>query len=381
MVSEGSQWAALADLPGVEVLGYGINRPGRVDPDGVPMLRAGDIADGRIQCSEVFRVERKVADAHPKTRLRSDDLLIVLVGRIGEAVVTRPEHEEWAVARSVALVRCADPGIAQWLRVWFTMPAIRAWCEAQSAGTAQRTLGLRALRKLPVGMPPLEERDRALRIVRAIEERIQVDERIAHTAVALADAHFGALAVNEKTWSERTFKDVVRTARTGKTARPSPVPQGEEWVVPGDVLRSPLPYIDTMEVSDLSHALGPVLVVPSDGRVSVALGRVSAEVSRGVLAVSAERERDMWWLLHSIRSRSTELARLAQGAAGRELSARAFEQATVAWPPQDVLAHFGRSTSALHRRALAAQSESRTLRVLLTDFLRTLEPVEVPLSS
>jgi hypothetical protein len=66
-VSERPQWAALADLPGVQVVGYGINRPGR---PGVPMVRAGDITDGRIQTTEMVRVGREVAEAHPKTRLR-----------------------------------------------------------------------------------------------------------------------------------------------------------------------------------------------------------------------------------------------------------------------------------------------------------------------
>ncbi|MFJ9177020.1 hypothetical protein [Streptomyces sp. NPDC102360] len=124
-MNERPQWAALADLPGVEVVGYGINRPGRPALDGVPMLRAGDIGDGRIQTTDTVCVRREVAEAHPKTRLRPGDLLIVL----------------------------------------------------------------------------------------------------AHTAVALADAHFAVLAADRKGWPERRFKDVVRDAWTGTVPRPS-VPSG-----------------------------------------------------------------------------------------------------------------------------------------------------------
>jgi hypothetical protein len=34
------------------------------------MVRAGVITDGRIQTTEMVRVGREVAEAHPKTRLR-----------------------------------------------------------------------------------------------------------------------------------------------------------------------------------------------------------------------------------------------------------------------------------------------------------------------
>ncbi|WP_411109359.1 hypothetical protein [Streptomyces sp. c-19] len=372
-MSERTQWA-LADLPGVEVVGYGINRPGRPDPAGVPMLRAGDIADSRIRGAGPMRVGPDVAKAHPKTWLRPGDLLIVLVGRIGEAAVTGPEHEGWNVARSVALVRCHDPGLAQWLRVWLAMPTARSWCEAQATGSVQRTLGLRSLRQLPVVLPPLADRERILRVVRAIESRADGNDRIAHTAVALADAHYGLLAAGRKSWQAETFHDVVREARTGTASRPPVGTAGDAWVAPADVLQSSLPYVDTADAADLSDGAGSVLVVPRAGQVHAAVALASAVPSRGVLVLEPTEKSDIWWLLHEIRSRSSELSQLAQGTAGRELSARAFSRAAVAWPPEEVLARFARLAGTLHMRALTARRENRTLRALLADVLRALEP-------
>jgi type I restriction enzyme S subunit len=331
------------------------------------MLRAGDIADGRIRPAELVCVGREVAEGHPKTRLRPGDLLIVLVGRIGEAAVTGPEHEGWNVARSVALVRCHDLGLAQWLRLWLAMPAARAWCETQAAGTVQRTLGLRSLRQLPVALPPLAERERAMHVVDAIESRIDVNDRIAHTAVALADAHFGVLTADRRNWPEKTFSEVVREVRTGTASRPSVHSEGCVWVTPADVLRSPFPHFDTTDTPDLSGAFGPVLVVPKAGQVHVAVTHAPVTTSRGVLALDPTEENDAWWLLHEVRSRGRELAQLAQGTAGRELSARTFGQAAVAWPPKEVLARFARIARTLHARALTAQRENRTLRTLLAD--------------
>ncbi|MER6613641.1 hypothetical protein [Streptomyces xantholiticus] len=342
------------------------------------MLRAGDIVAGRIQSSETIRVQREVAEAHPKTRLRPGDLLVVLVGRIGEATVVGPEQEGWNVARSVALVRCADPGLAQWLRVWLAMPTARTWCETQAAGTVQRTLGLRSLRQLPVALPSLVDRERTLRVVHAIESRVEVNDRIAHTAVALADAHFGVLAVGKKSWPVRTFKDVVRSARTGTAARPPVHPGAEGWVVPADVLRTPLPYIGITDVPDVAGVQGSVLIVSKAGQVHAAVTPTPVIMGRGVLALGPNEANDVWWLLHEIRSRSGELSQLAQGTAGRELSARAFAQAVVAWPPEEVLVRFAHLASALHTRAIAAQRENRTLGALLAGFLGNLASSAMP---
>ncbi|MYV50998.1 hypothetical protein [Streptomyces sp. SID3212] len=378
-MSEFPQWVALAELPGVEVVGYGINRPGRFDPEGIPMLRAGDIADGRIESSEVVRVKHEVAEAHPRTRLRSGDLLIVLVGRIGEAALTGPDHEDWNVARTVALVRCADPRLAQWLRIWLATPTARAWCETQAAGTVQRTLGLRSLRHLPVALPSLADQDRALRVISAIESRARINDRIARTAVALGDAYFGVFVTDGQHWPRMTFGDVVGGAWTGTAARPAVASGDEGWVAPADVLRAPLPYVGITDSSGPPGVPGPILVVPKAGQVHAAVSRSSVKVSRGVLVLDPQQMRDAWWLLHEIRSRSTELSQLAQGTAGRELSARAFSQATVAWPPEDVLVQFAGLANRLHGRSLAAQRENRVLHALRSRFLRTLEPAAAPI--
>ncbi|MEU1019202.1 hypothetical protein ABZ383_12810 [Streptomyces sp. NPDC005900] len=370
------QWMALDDLPGVEVVGYGVNRPGPVDAEGVPMLRAGDIVDGRVQASEAVRVGHAVADAHPRTRLRTGDLLVVLVGRIGEAAITGPAQEGWQVARSVALVRCDDLDLARWLRAWLAVPAARAWCEARAAGSVQRTLGLKWLRQLPVALPSVAERDRALRVITAVESRIDVNDRIARTSVELADAHFDVLTRDRSSWPVRTFGDIVRKSWTSTAAR-SPVPREEEtWVAAADVLHNSLPHVCLDAEEQSCEAAGSVLLVPKDGQVHAAVGPGSVAVSRGVLVLQPEQAADTWWLLHEIRSRSSELARLAQGTAGRELSVRAIGNTEVAKPPQEELAHFVERASTLHARALTATRESHTLRALLTGFLRTLEPAD-----
>ncbi|MFJ5803788.1 restriction endonuclease subunit S domain-containing protein [Streptomyces decoyicus] len=371
-------WSELGELSGL--VGYGINRPGQPDPDGVPMLRAGDISNGRVQAAEPMLISRDVDEANPRTRLRPGDVVVVLVGRIGEAARVTSEHEGWQAARSVAVVRCADPAFAEWLQVWLSAPAARAWCMANATGSAQATLSLAKLRQLPVPRPPVVIQGRVLNTVRVIEARIEVNERIARSAVALADAHFATAAVDRSTWPQHCFKDVTQ-ARTGASAKPTaPVPEGKgtAWAAPADVLHSSLPYLDrTAERAYGDHAVcppGSVLVAPKAGEVHVAINQIPMVAGRGVLAVHPGRPADAWWLLHEIRSRSGELSALGQGTGARELSARAFLHAAVSWPPVEVRDRFARVGSMLHARALTAVRENHTLQLLVVEPL----PREVP---
>ncbi|MFI2765693.1 hypothetical protein ACH5A3_44045 [Streptomyces echinatus] len=382
-------WAELGAL--AVFIGYGITRPGQQDPDGVPMLRAGDIADGRIRAADPMLISRDVDGANPQTRLRLGDVVVVLVGRVGEAASITGEHEGWNAARSVAVVRCAAPALAEWLRVWLTAPAARAWCVAHASGSAQATLGLAKLRRLPVPMPPLGVQDRLLRTVKTIEARIETNERIAQTAVALADAHFAVATADRRTWPQLRFKDVVQ-ARTGAAAKPAefvPEGAGTAWATPADVMRSPLSYLDQTAERVAEDAGGDygvcppdtVLVAPKAGEVQTAVNRIPVVAGRGVLAVRPHGPHDVWWLLHEIRSRSGELSALGQGTAGRELSARAFLNAAVSWPPAEVRDRFVRLAALLHARALTAVGENRSLRLLLAESLRREVPAPRPAGS
>ncbi|MFB7630604.1 hypothetical protein ACFC0M_06605 [Streptomyces sp. NPDC056149] len=344
------------------------------------MLRASDIGDGRIQTAELVLISHDVDKANPRTRLRPGDVVIVLVGRIGEAACVTSEHEGWQAARSLAVVRCADPALAEWLRVWLASPTARAWCLTHATGSAQATLGVTKLRKLPVPLPSADVRDRTLHAVKVIEARIAVNERIARTAVALADAHFAAAAFDRSTWLQCRFEDIANawTGSSTKPAEPLAEGKGTAWAAPADVLHSPLPYLDrTAERVGGDPAVHPpntLLVAPKAGEVRAAINQVPMAVGRGVLAVQPSNVADIWWLLHEIRSRSGELSTLGQGTRARELSARALLQAAVSLPPIDTMRRFAHLASTLHARALTAARESRTLRPLLTASL----PLEVP---
>lgn len=83
---------------------YGVLQPGEETESGVPFVRVGDIADGRVAQANLKRISPQIAAAYPRTQLEGGELLITLVGTIGRAAIAPSELRGANVARAVAVV-------------------------------------------------------------------------------------------------------------------------------------------------------------------------------------------------------------------------------------------------------------------------------------
>ncbi|WP_181009446.1 hypothetical protein [Streptomyces sp. SM11] len=368
--------APLERLPWVQDIRYGITRPGAHEDDGVGMVRASDIQEGRLLSEEPRRISPLTHKANARSEVRVGDVLIVLVGRVGETALVTEAHEGWNVARTVALVRTTGPDQAAWLRLWLRSSYVRAWCDRHVRGsTLQRTLNLKDLRGLPVPLPPAGAEAALLRTVKAAEGKMSVNRRIAECAMSLSDALFAVEARNRGAWPERSFGAVTHL-RMGQVARPregasSPTgvlpKDGVPFLAPADVLRKGLPYVSRTEAwlvspdGDSVCAPQSLLLATREDGVHAVLNEVPVVPGRGVLALHTETLADTYWLLHEVRSRSRELTAAAQGPGGRELSRNALASSVLHWPPSSMRERFAQVVGRLHMRAREAHAENAVL--------------------
>ncbi|MFH9769299.1 hypothetical protein ACH4N4_07380 [Streptomyces microflavus] len=365
--------APFEQLPGVQHIRYGITRPGAHEDDGVGLVRASDIQEGRLHSEEPRRISPRTHEAHARSEVRVGDLLVVLVGRVGEAALVTEEYHGWNIARTVAVIRTTGPDEAAWLRLWLSSSYVRDWCARRATGsTLQRTLNLKDLRGLPVPLPTAEARTALLRTVRAVEEKTEVNRRIAECAMSLTDSLFAVEVKDRATWPEQSFGALTHL-RMGHQSRPredSPHPStpfaegGMPFLSPADVLRKGLPYVSGTDIwmvspdeEAVSNPQSLLLAAREDG-VHAVLNEVPVVPGRGVLALHAETLADTYWLLHEVRFRSRELTAAAQGPGGRELSRKALAATVLHWPPLSVRERFAQVAGRLHTRAKDALAEN-----------------------
>jgi type I restriction enzyme S subunit len=68
-------------------ISYGIVQPGAPVSNGIPIVRVSDVRDGRIATADPLRVSPAIEAAYSRTRLFGGELLLTLVGTVGESAI------------------------------------------------------------------------------------------------------------------------------------------------------------------------------------------------------------------------------------------------------------------------------------------------------
>jgi type I restriction enzyme S subunit len=171
-------------------ISYGIVQPGTPVADGVPIVRVSDVRDGRVEVSTPLRVARDIEAAHARTRLAGGELLLTLVGTVGEAAVVPASLAGWNTARAVAVVPVRKEVGAHWVKLALAAPGVRAIIDSRLNTTVQATLNLGDVAQLPIVLPPIRERKTIAHILGTLDDKIELNRRMSETLEAMARALF-----------------------------------------------------------------------------------------------------------------------------------------------------------------------------------------------
>lgn len=106
-------------------ISYGVVQPGRSVEGGTPIVRVKDLDGGLIDRREPMRVAPEVAARHGRTVLSGGELLVTVVGSVGETAVVPEDLAGWNVARAIAVLRPTGAS-PQWLSYCLQSPGVRA---------------------------------------------------------------------------------------------------------------------------------------------------------------------------------------------------------------------------------------------------------------
>ena len=135
---------------------------------GFPMLSARNIAWGAIEFSEFRYIEKDAFEAERKRAdLQPDDVLLTIVGTIGRAAVIPQAAGQFALQRSVAMIR--PNGLdSKFCMFQLLSERVQKWLRDSARGSAQQGVYLKTLGTLPMLVAPLPEQRR---IVAEIEKQ------------------------------------------------------------------------------------------------------------------------------------------------------------------------------------------------------------------
>ncbi|MFE9682766.1 hypothetical protein [Streptomyces sp. NPDC006285] len=347
------------------------------DADKTPRVVSSTfVRDGRILATPAN--EYRTGESPPsRATLREDDLAVVLVRRVGESALVTSEHAGWTATRSIGIIR-AEPLIVRWLHIWLQTPTAKARIDEDVTAHVEPTVSLDTLRQMLFPLPPPDVISAYHRAFSLIEEMISLYRESARKSVELADALHKDWVSSHGPWESRSLAKVAKP-KTGKGSErsllPSPVGLSTDVVAPRDLYDLHVPHVPRFRLSGPaevgeSHPPGTIMLsTRSDGAHIAVLSRPATPL-RSVVAIRPTEDEDRWWLLHELRSRSGDIAGLAQGQNSREISALALKRLKITWPDRFSRAEFHTEVGPLHEAAQLLVSKIATLHDLRTALLR-----------
>lgn len=169
---------------------YGVVQPGAALSEGKPIIRVNNFRDTHIDVSEVMYIAPEIEAKYGRTRLQGGEVLLTIVGSVGQVAVVPKRFAGFNVARAVAVIHPLQHVAPEWIALCLRSPLSQHLLGSRANTTVQTTINLKDLRALPIPLPPEHERQTIVEFVAALDDRINLLRETNATLEAIAQALF-----------------------------------------------------------------------------------------------------------------------------------------------------------------------------------------------
>lgn len=157
-------------------INYGVVQPGEDCEGGVPLIRVGDLQDGKVEHSSLKRISPSIESAYKRSRLRGDEILISCVGSTGMIALADESIRGFNVARAVARVPLAESIDRTYVASYLQTASVQRYFQNELRTVSQPTLNIKQISETVVLVPPLNQQREFARRVDAVN-RLRDRER------------------------------------------------------------------------------------------------------------------------------------------------------------------------------------------------------------
>ncbi len=165
---------------------------------GLPFARAGNIDQGfHFEDTDCLREEHLVKVGDKVSR--PGDVVFTSKGTVGRLAFVRPETPRFVYSPQLCFWRARNEHVldSRFLSYWMRGEEFSRQVDAVKGQTDMADyVSLRDQRRMRITLPPLAEQRAIAQVLGAIDDRIQVGQRLIHTLEAMAQALFGSWFVD-----------------------------------------------------------------------------------------------------------------------------------------------------------------------------------------
>ncbi len=370
-------------------ISVGVMYPGDHDPLGIPLIRSGDLNGNRINPNPDFRISTEKHAEYKRTALEGGELLLSLVGNLGQCAVAPRSMVGWNVARAVAVIRLANKADAEFVRLCLMSQPLQYLMNAWATTTVQATLNLKEIKQLPIPWPSKGERNGWVSTITALDNKIELNRRMNRTLESMVRAVFREL-MKEESGKETTIGETVTIVggSTPSTANTAFWEAGDiNWTTPKDLAGLQSPFllhtnsrITELGLQEISSGLLPIGTVLLSSRAPIgylAITQIPTAINQGFIAIKCTNEAPNYFILNWLKDNMEEIIGRANGTTFLEISKSNFRPMKIIVPLPEKMKAFVETVEPLYQKIVANLKESRTLASLRDTLLPKLMRGEV----
>lgn len=159
---DGTDMPLMHLTPGDRQIQYGIVLPGPDVPNGVRIVKGGNIVTGHLNAAGLARTTHEIEAGFVRSRLRRNDIVFAIRGAVGACAMVPEEVEGANITQDVARVSPL-PGLEpSWLLYALTSRTLQRQVESRVVGATIRGVNIRDLKRVRVPVPtPVAQRRKA----------------------------------------------------------------------------------------------------------------------------------------------------------------------------------------------------------------------------
>ncbi len=196
MVPNGWDYSTLESLCEKDApITYGVLKPGDYVADGVPLLQIKDLLLNLSDLESVHRISKELDEQYRRSKLKTNDILISLVGTIGRIAIVPKQLDNANIHRNLGRIRAKN---YEFLYHYLQSDIAKNRFGISSSGSSQSALNLTVLRALKVPVPPLPEQQKIAKILSTWDKAISTTERLIENSTQQKKALMQQLLTGKK---------------------------------------------------------------------------------------------------------------------------------------------------------------------------------------
>lgn len=227
-------------------IGYGIVQPGESRPCGVPVIKVNNIIAGLTSVDDLEKTTEEIECKYQRTRLQGGELIISLVGSVGNTAIVPKSFKGSNLVRATGLIDIEDPFLTKWVKYYIDSPLGQYYIKSNLNTTVQATLNVKSLVDMPIPMPDSRIIGQIVAVLSSLDDKIENNNRINANLEAQAQAVFKSWFVDfepfggvlPEDWEETTIGEICKCYLGGTPSRA----KAEYW-------NGEIPWINSGEVN------------------------------------------------------------------------------------------------------------------------------------